>query len=125
MATAIPKTEIAVERRAAQRPMRVAVQENAPLQVVCHDLINLMSATLKELDNTGGILVSKDFSQEVPPFKRGGKVWLHLLNPETELSEKVEAKIVRFTRNDGHWEYKFTWVQHPLMLGGQAHSLAP
>lgn len=86
-----------------------AVSTPEHFQVICHDKQNLISAQFSELSSSGGKLISRDFSDSLPPFIKGETIWLNILDARSQKTEKVGAKVLGFYRAGGHWEYEILW----------------
>lgn len=87
-----------------------------PLQVLCYDQRSVISGAFMQADAQGALLTSDDASQSLPPFARGGRVTLSLLDPEKMTSENVSATLVGFNRVDGKWKYELKWSGLPKVL---------
>jgi hypothetical protein len=104
-------------QKQAQQPSAGASAARHPLLAICHDYRAVVNGTLSHVSAEGCVLVSSCFATTMPPFRRGSRVWLNLLDEATGRSENVEASITGFIRNGGRWEYQIQWPQFPKLLG--------
>jgi hypothetical protein len=52
----------------------------------------------------------------LPPFKKGHKVMINLLDEHSGVTENAKAEIVDFKKTGSSWEYRLKWGDTPKLL---------
>ena len=87
-----------------------------PLAAICHDNRSVVGGILGAKQGEVWIMASKDRLTEIPPFRRGAKVWINLLDEQSGQSENVEATLTDFKKTSEAWEYSLKWKAHAPRL---------
>jgi hypothetical protein len=80
-----------------------------PLAAICHDNRSVVAGVLGAKLGETWILSSKDRLTEAPPFQRGAKVWINLLDEQSGQSENAQATLVDYKKTSESWEYSLKW----------------
>lgn len=88
-----------------------------PLAAICHDNRSVVAGILGAKHGEVWIMSSKDRLSEIPPFRRGAKVWINLLDEQSGQSENAEATLTDFKKTSEAWEYSLKWkAQAPRLV---------
>lgn len=98
-------------------PSRELPAAVARLQAICHDNQSIISGSPTRLTRDTIFLASSDFASSLPPFGKGSRVWLNLLDEASGKTENVQAVIHGMARRNGGWEYEMKWDRAPDMIG--------
>jgi hypothetical protein len=93
-----------------------AVRQNVELQAICHDGHQIVSGLGRSVTGEGFLLVSEGNVSASSPFRRGGKIWVNLLDESSRRTENVQAVVSDFTRKQSGWEYQIRWVKVPGLI---------
>jgi hypothetical protein len=117
-ATAAPgPTHVPIQRQ-APRPAAPAAASSQPervFQVICHDSRSIVAGTVQSL-RAGGCIVSSDQGlSAMPPFRKGTKIWVNLLDEAMDRAENVEATVasVQKSADPERWCYDLDWTVRP------------
>jgi hypothetical protein len=112
--TAIPVAASGPPAMAAGPAVRSAVR---PLAAICHDNRSVVAGMLEAKLGEIWILSSKDRLTEIPPFRKGAKVWINLLDEQSGQSENAQATLVDYKKTSQAWEYSLKWqTQNPRLV---------
>ena len=99
---------------AADPTVRSAVR---PLAAICHNNRSVIAGMLEAKLGEIWILSSKDRLTEIPPFRKGAKVWINLLDEQSGQSENAQATLVDYKKTSEAWEYSLKWqAQNPRLI---------
>jgi hypothetical protein len=87
------------------------------IHAICHNQLTLVSGKIRAVSASSAVLIGETHQEEMPPFRKGNKVWLNLLDDATGKGENVEAVIEDFKRDAGRWEFLMRWKRIPQILG--------
>jgi hypothetical protein len=91
----------------------------SPLAAICHDNRSVVAGVLGAKHGEVWILSSKDRLTEIPPFQRGAKVWINLLDEQSGQSENAQATLVDYKKTSESWEYSLKWqTETPRLVHG-------
>jgi hypothetical protein len=92
-----------------------------PLAAICHDNRSVVAGMLEAKFGEIWILSSKDRLTEIPPFRKGAKVWINLLDEQSGQSENAQATLVDYKKTAQAWEYSLKWqTQNPRLVHGES-----
>jgi hypothetical protein len=115
--TAAPAAAGGPPAMAAGPAVRSAVR---PLAAICHDNRSVVAGMLEAKLGEIWILSSKDRLTEIPPFRKGAKVWINLLDEQSGQSENAQATLVDYKKTSQAWEYSLKWqAQNPRLVHGE------
>jgi len=87
------------------------------LAAICHDNRSVVAGMLEAKLGEIWILSSKDRLTEIPPFRKGAKVWINLLDEQSGQSENAQATLVDYKKTSQAWEYSLKWqTQNPRLV---------
>lgn len=87
------------------------------IQAIVHDHRSLLAGVFSEVFEDGCILLStQKHGPDGQPFRKGGRVWLNLLEERTGRSENVQATVVAFMHKAGVWHYELHWQKLPSLI---------
>ena len=87
----------------------------APLEVVCHDRIRAICGEIREISESGCVLVSQDVSGD-PVFSENSEIRLNLLDPKNGRAADVRGRLGRISREKGRWKYRVSWRKCPELV---------
>jgi hypothetical protein len=93
-----------------------AKKVNRELAAVCHDNRIIVGGIIASSIGSDSIMKTTDYGDRLPPFKKGAKVIINLLDEESGKTENVKAQIVDFKKTGGSWEYRLKWGDTPGLL---------
>ena len=87
------------------------------LAAICHDNRSVVAGMLEAKLGEIWILSSKDRLTEIPPFRKGAKVWINLLDEQSGQSENAQATLVDYKKTSQAWEYSLKCqAQNPRLI---------
>ena len=86
------------------------------IQVICHNLINILNGKLERVSETGCEFVCTDAHESGSSFAKDCKVTLNLLDAQKGRSMNVTAKLMNVARKNGNWTYELQWKRCPEIV---------
>ena len=100
----------------APAPAPATRSEIRPLAAICHDNRSVVAGILGAKHGEIWIMSSKDRLTEIPPFKRGAKVWVNLLDEQSGQAENAQATLMDYKKTKESWEYSLKWQARPPLI---------
>jgi hypothetical protein len=94
----------------------VAKKVNLELAVICHDNRSIVGGVISSSMGSDSVMKTSDYGDMLPPFKKGSKVMINLLDEASGKTENVKAQIVDFKKSGSNWEYRLKWSETPKLL---------
>jgi hypothetical protein len=86
------------------------------LAAVCHDNRTIVGGVIASSMGNDSVMKTQDYGDMLPPFKKGSKVMVNLLDENSGKTENVKAQIVDFKKSGSSWEYRLQWIDTPTLL---------
>lgn len=89
-----------------------------PLLVICHDFRELMRCKIRSVSKSECVLISPRPKRGLPPFTRGHRVCLSLLDEQSGKTENVVGVVTSAGGGNipGSWEYVVQWDRIPDLV---------
>jgi hypothetical protein len=84
--------------------------------VICHDNRSIVGGVISSSMGSDSVMKTSDYGDMLPPFKKGSKVMINLLDEASGKTENVKAQIVDFKKSGSNWEYRLKWSETPKLL---------
>jgi hypothetical protein len=82
------------------------------LKAICHDFGHLVSGTLESVSEINCEFLSEEES-DYPSLGTQSFVVLNLIDPKTERSVSIEARVTAVSRRARRWSYSLAWKERP------------
>jgi hypothetical protein len=113
-----PKAQASAAQPPVQAPKPAApARTMSDLSVICHDNRSIVAGVIGSFLGTDSVLKSSDYLDMLPPFKKGAKVLVNLLDEKSGKTENAQAEIVDFKKTNSKWEYRLKWSSTPKLIG--------
>jgi hypothetical protein len=101
---------------ALPKKTETAKKVNRELAAVCHDNRVIVGGIISSAIGNDSIMKTSDYGDMLPPFKKGHKVIINLLDEDSGVAENAKAEIVDFKKTGSSWEYRLKWSDTPKLL---------